>query len=145
MSESLLLIVIAIAAGVSVALQGQFMGQVNRNVGTLVSMFATYAVGGTIASLLFLFTRQPFSALRSIRAYEWSAGLLGLVIVGGIGYVAPRLGLSRTLVITVAAQLAAAVVIDHFGLFGTMTRAVDGVRVAGLALIIGGVWLVVKN
>ncbi|MGZ5493363.1 MAG: DMT family transporter [Thermoanaerobaculia bacterium] len=39
---------------------------------------------------------------------------LGLVIVGGIGFAAPRLGLSRTLVITVAAQLCAAVLIDQW-------------------------------
>ena len=57
------------------------------------------------------------------------------MIVGGIGYTAPRLGLARTLVITIAAQLLVALVLD---------RAFDSTRAAGLVLTAGGVWLLVR-
>jgi bacterial/archaeal transporter family-2 protein len=139
-----LLILIAAIVGVAVALQGQFMGAINHVTDTSTSMFVTYCVGGIVAIITFFARREPVRALVTIPWYSWSAGLLGLIIVGGVSYVAPRLGLSRTLVITVAAQLLAAVLIDQFGWFNATQRHIDVTRAVGLALTIGGVWLVVK-
>lgn len=140
----MLLILLAVAAGFAVALQGQFMGIMNRTAGTATSVFATYGVGALIAAIFWITRRDPHVPLRDIPWYAWTAGALGLVIVGGIGYAAPRLGLSRTILITIAAQLAAAMVIDHFGLFAAQPRAFDVTKAAGLALTIAGAWLIVK-
>ena len=41
MTGTLVVMLIAIAAGIAVALQGQFMGIMNRNAGTATSVFAT--------------------------------------------------------------------------------------------------------
>lgn len=138
------LIVIAVLAGIAVALQGQLMGTMDRLAGTANSVLITYGFGALAALLFWLARRERVEAVRAIPWYAWSAGLFGLVIVGGIGYAAPRLGLGRTLVITVAAQLAAALLIDHFGWLGSPQRAFDAVRALGLAMTVGGVWLVLK-
>jgi bacterial/archaeal transporter family-2 protein len=138
------LFLIAVAAGVAVALQGQFMGAVNRSVGTATTMLVTYGSGAIVSALIWAFRRAPAAAGSSVPWYGWLAGALGLVIVGGIGYAAPRLGLSRTLVITVAAQLGAALVIEYFGLFGATPRTLDASKFAGVLLTVTGVWLVVK-
>ena len=139
-----LLILIAVLVGIAVALQGQFMGTLDRTLGSAASVFITYAAGGVIATLLWLVRRQSMARAREVPWYAWFAGVLGLIIVGGIGYAAPRLGLSRTIVITIAAQLLAAVVIDHFGLFAAPQRSADAWRVAGMLLTIAGAFLVVK-
>jgi transporter family-2 protein len=144
MTSTLILLVIAIAAGVAVALQGQVMGAMNRSAGTATTMFVTYGAGGVLSALLWLFRRSPSATSSSIPWYGWSAGALGLMIVGGISYAAPRLGLSRTLVITVAAQLGAALLIESLGLFGAEAKSLDASKLAGIALTITGVWLVVK-
>lgn len=133
---TLLLICIAIAAGIAVALQGHLMAMITRTAGTATSVFITYGLGAVVAAILWLTRRNPTANVRDIPWYAWCAGLLGLVIVGGIGYTAPRLGLSRTIVITIAAQLAAAMLID---------RSFDVTRGIGLAMTIGGAWLVVKG
>ena len=138
-------LLVAILAGIAVALQGQFIGAMDRTAGSVTSVFVTYGLGGLLAAILWLAARPPLAALRRIPWYAWTAGVFGLVIVGGIGYAAPRLGLSRTLVLTVAAQLAAAVVIDHFGLLGATPRSLDASRAAGLAVTVAGVWLVVRG
>jgi transporter family-2 protein len=130
------LIVVAIVAGVAVALQGQCMAVMDRTAGTAASVFITYGVGALLALALWLTHRPAPGALRRIPWYAWTAGVLGLVIVGGIGYAAPRLGLARTLVITVAAQLAAALIIE---------QRFDLSRLAGCALTVAGVWLVVRS
>ena len=132
----LMLILIAIGAGVAVALQGHLMGAMDRAAGTVTSVFVTYVIGGLTAVLVWLIRGAPVDALRRVPSMSWPAGLLGLAIVGGIGYAAPRLGLGRTLVITVAAQLLAAMLLE---------QTFDARRVAGFALTVGGVWLVVSG
>ena len=145
MNNLLLLILIAVAAGLAVALQGQFMARMDRAAGSATSVFVTYGVGALLATAIWLARRGSFAAMRALPWYVWTAGVFGLVIVGGIGYAAPRLGLSRTIIITVAAQLLAAIVIDHFGLFAAQPRAFDAGRALGFALTIAGVWLIVKG
>lgn len=136
-------LLIASIAGIAVAVQGQAMGALNRSAGTATAIFATYASGGLL-SAIFWFLRRPASIPAGSFGYGVVAGALGLVIVGGIGYAAPRIGLSRTLVITVAAQLGAALLIDAMGVFGATPRPLDASKLAGVALTLAGVWLVVK-
>lgn len=145
MSATVVLLVIVTFAGIAVALQGQFMGAIDRRVGTMTSMLITYGVGAITVFVLWLAgPRTVHGPVREIPWYAWSAGLLGLVIVGGIGYAAPRLGLSRTILVSVAAQLITAAVIDHFGLFGAAQRSLDLARISGFALAFSGVWLIVR-
>jgi transporter family-2 protein len=144
MPAFLLLGAIAVAVGVAVAFQGQFMGAVDRSAGTATSIFVAYGTGGVVAAVIWFFYRDPAAVRAHIPWYGWLAGPLGLVIVGGIGYAAPRLGLARTLVITVAAQILTALLLDHFGAFGGMQRTFDATRVLGLLLTAGGVWLIVR-
>ncbi len=139
------LLLIAGSAGVSVALQGQAMGSMNRNVGTATAVLVTYGTGALISLFVWLFRRTGDAGAGSaIPWHGWLAGAFGLIIVGGISYAAPRLGLSRTLVVTVAAQLGAAMAIEHFGLMGATVRPVDASQIGGMLLTVAGVWLVVK-
>jgi transporter family-2 protein len=138
------LILLAAVAGIAVALQGQFMGIMNRTVGTMTSVCFTYGLGGFLAVLLWLGRGAPLDGARRIPWYAWTAGALGLIIVGALSYSTPRLGLSRTIVLTVASQLIAAVVIDHFGFFGAAQRSIDAGRTLGFALTVAGAWLMVR-
>lgn len=144
MTQLVLLLAIAVAAGLSVALQGQFMGAMNRSVGTTTAVFITYGLGSVAATLIWLTRRAPLAGVRQIPWYSWTASAFGLVIVAGVGYVAPRLGLSRTIIIVVAVQLVTALLIDHFALFGAAQRAIDAGRALGLALTAAGVWLIMR-
>jgi len=45
----------------------------------------------------------------------------------------------------VAGQLLAAVVLDHYGLLGLALHPTNGWRLLGMALIVAGVLLVVRN
>jgi len=137
------LILIAALGGVAVSLQAQFMGLIDKRVGTLESMFITYGIGGLLITLMMLLQREHnlSAAWDAVPWYAWSSGILGLVIVGTIGFSTPRLGLVTALAIIVGAQFATGALIDHYGLFGAEVRPLDLARVAGLGLILLGVWL----
>ena len=70
--------------------------------------------------------------------------ILGLIIVGSIGYVVPRLGVTKGFTLIVASQFVIASLIDHYGFFGATVRPMDFARLMGLGLMLIGVWMVVR-
>ena len=77
---------IALAVGTAMVLQAQFMGVMTERIGALESVFITYGLGGGLAAVAVLIARG--ANLSEIRAVPWwalLAGVVGLVIVGGLG------------------------------------------------------------
>jgi transporter family-2 protein len=145
MSASGLLILMPIVAGVSIAMQAVFMAQMDRRMGTFESVFMTYAVGLLIIGLVILLLRGGrLGAAVGLPWYVFTAGFFGLVIIGGISFSAARVGLVSTFVVIVATQFVCSSLIDHFGLFGQSVRVLDLPRVAGIAMLWGGVWLILR-
>jgi transporter family-2 protein len=72
----------------------------------------------------------------------WVGGILGAVYVGGAAAVTPKLGAGGFLVCVVAGQMVVAMAVDHLGLMGIAPKPVNLLRLAGVALILGGVLLV---
>ena len=145
MANSPLLIMVAVIGGISVALQAQMMGLLDKSIGTLEGVFITYAGGGLLIALAMIFMRGGnLGAWHSVPWYAYSSGALGLVIVGAIGYSAPRLGLVATFTIIVSSQFLVAALIDHFGILGATTRPLDLSRILGISLLLAGIWLTMR-
>ena len=145
MENLLILLGIAVVAGVAVTLQSNFMGVMTHLMGTRESVFITYGSGGLLISLLLLASGGGnLAAWRTVPAYALTAGLLGLIIVGGLGYATARYGLIVTFAVVLVAQYGAAALIDHFGWLGATVRPVDGVRLLGIALLLIGAWLTMR-
>lgn len=72
----------------------------------------------------------------------WIGGVLGAVYVASATALTPKLGAGGFLVAVVAGQMATAVVVDHFGLMGLEPRPINLMRVFGVLLILGGVFLI---
>lgn len=145
MGSSTLLIIVAAIGGVAVALQAQMMGLLDKTIGTLEGVFITYAGGGLLITLILILIRGGnLGAWQSAPGYAFSAGALGLIIVGAIGYSAPRLGLVATFTIIVSTQFVFAALIDHFGVLGATTRPLDLSRMLGIVLLLAGIWLTIR-
>ena len=139
------LIILAAIGGIAVTIQGQFMGLIDKNLGTLESVFITYTSGGILAAVAMIASRGGnLKAVQTLPWYTLSSGLVGLVIVGTIGYTVPRLGLSKAFPIIVASQFLVASILDHFGLLGAAVRPMDLSRLVGMSLLVVGVWLIVR-
>lgn len=145
MENLLILLGIAIVAGVAVTLQSNFMGVMTHLMGTRESVFITYGSGGLLIALLLLASGGgKLAAWRSVPAYTLTAGILGLIIVGTLGYATARYGLVVTFAVVLVAQYGSAALIDHFGWLGATVRPIDGVRLLGIALLLIGAWLTMR-
>ena len=145
MGNQLILILIAIVAGVAITLQAQFMGVMDKQIGTMESVFITYGSGGLLIGIAMLLHKGGgLSAWHTVPWYVLSTGILGLIIVAGIGYTTPRFGLVAAISIIVAAQFIAAAFMDHFGILGAELRSLNLTRISGMLIICFGVWLVIR-
>jgi transporter family-2 protein len=139
------LVMLALAGGFAVTLQAQFMGVMTDRIGTAESIFITYGTGGVAIGLMMLAMRGGnLGAWSLVPWYVLTAGLLGLVIVGAIGYTVPRLGLVAALSLFILAQFALAALVDQFGWLGAEVRPLDKTRAVGLAAVLIGSWLVLR-
>jgi transporter family-2 protein len=135
----------AVLCGVAVAVQATFTGAMQRQVGTVESTFITYFSGGMVIGLVLLLLRGGnLGAARGMPWYVFTAGLLGLVIIGTLSISVGEMGLVPALVVITVSQFVIGAVINHFGLLGAAIDRIDLGNVAGLALLSLGTYLVLK-
>jgi transporter family-2 protein len=68
-------------------------------------------------------------------------GLFVAFYVIAVTFIAPKFGVGNAIFFVLVGQLISAAAIDHFGLFGSMRFPIDAKRIAGIALMVAGVWL----
>jgi len=136
---------VMLVSGVLTAMQASTNAKLAAAAGSPINAaFVSFAVGtaALLAVALLLRTKPDAAALKALPWYAWIGGLYGAVFVTGAAFAAPRIGVASTLTLLIAGQLLAAVVIDRIGGFGVPVRPVSLARVAGVALVLGGVILV---
>jgi bacterial/archaeal transporter family-2 protein len=139
------LILVAMIGGIAIALQAQFMGVMDKGVGTLESVFITYCTGGVLIATVMLLKRGGnLTAWHTLPGYVLISGVLGLIIVGAIGYSAPRLGLVPAFTIIVACQFTVGALLSHFGLLGAVVRPLALSQVVGVGVLLVGIWLIIR-
>jgi transporter family-2 protein len=72
----------------------------------------------------------------------WTGGLLGACIVAASLYLVSKLGSGVMVALFVTGQMAAAMVMDHYGMLGLPVHHVNGQRIAGAVLLLAGVALI---
>lgn len=143
--RSVLVVAAAVLCGVAVAVQAQFTGVMQRQMGTLESTFITYFSGGVVIGLVMLLARGgSLGAGAGLPWYVYSAGLLGLVIIGTLSLSVGDLGLVPALVLITVSQFVVGAIINHWGLLGATMDPIDFGKVAGFALLGVGTYLVLR-
>ena len=70
---------------------------------------------------------------------------MGIVIIGSLAYTVPRMGSAGATTIFVLSWLLFSAVTDHFGWLGVEVRPINLSRLLGLAALILGTWLVIRQ
>jgi len=145
MQSILLILLIGLAGGIAVGLQSPLASMMSQRLGTLESIFIVHAGGALIALIpLLVYGGGKLGQWRSVPWYALLAGVFGLVVIGAISYMIPRIGVAGSIITVVAGQLLVGTILDQFGWLGAMQRPLDATRLLGLAVVLIGVWLTVK-
>lgn len=114
--------------------------------GALIGVLLSFIVGAICLLIVNAFANgTALLALKPAKAtpwYIWLGGLLGAVFLSYITWVNQRQGVGLTFVLVVCGQIITALLLDHYGWLGTTQRVITPVQVAGVALILIGVFLV---
>ena len=145
MESILLIILIGMAGGIAVGLQSPLASMISQRLGIFESVFIVHIGGALMALLPLLFYGGgKLAQWRSIPWYALGAGIFGLIVIGAISYMIPRIGIAGTITTIVAGQLLVGTILDHFGWLGAAGRPMEPTRAIGLAVVLVGVWLTVK-
>jgi transporter family-2 protein len=141
-------LVVALAIGAAVAAQAPLNSQLGRHVGGLPA--TTIALGTSFVCLFALtLIAGEAGALRDAGKPPLhvliGGGIVGALYVGSIVWTVRALGVTGLSVVTLAGQFVAALAIDHFGLLGVDKSPVTLAKVAGVALVAAGTWLIVAD
>lgn len=144
-----LLVAAAILAGTLLPVQAGLNAMLTKRLGHPLHSAAVSFCIGTIGLFLFcLLIRVPppnWDELQWKNAWLLLGGLMGAAYVTATIVLAPRMGASAMIGLIVAGQLAASVLLDHWGMIGFPVRPLTVSRVLGIALILFGVSLVLRT
>lgn len=145
-------VLLVVVAGAAVAMQPALNAQlaallqspfraalINFSAGAFIML----AVAGTMALRQGLPSRETIA---SVPVHLWFAGgALGALFVTTAVWATPKIGAGAFFSTLIAAQLIAALVMDHYGLLGLDVRPANLVRISGVVLLIAGGFMVVRG
>lgn len=149
MKSDYIFLVLALITGALIPIQAATNAVFSKSVGNpYIAGFMVFVVG-LVGMILFLLTsRTVFPAPRQLVSaplYSYLGGIIVATYVVMITILVPRIGVGPAIALIVTGQIICAVTIDHFGLFGAPVRAADISRIAGVLLMIAGIYLVMKK
>ncbi|SDR71063.1 DMT family transporter [Pseudomonas oryzae] len=143
---SWLLLALPLLSGAMMPVQAGVNAQLAQRIDSVLAASLISFVVGSLA-LLFITLAQrelptSLTPFRGLSWWHWTGGLLGVLFVVSAAFAAPRIGALLFMSLILAGQLTAAVVLDHFGWAGFPQSSLSLGKVAGLVLIVAGVWLI---
>lgn len=137
---------LSVTAGVSVLIQQVLNANLRTELNSPVwSGFMSYFLGVVCMVLLAVVLRDPVPSVTvmvRVPWWAWSGGVFGAAFIALSILMIPKLGGAAFIALLVAGQMIASLVFDHFGWLGIPQRPVDLGKLAGVALLIGGVVLI---
>jgi len=84
-------------------------------------------------------------SVATVPTWAWFGGLLGATYVAATTVLGPKLGAASFLALTLAGQMVAALLVDHFGVIGFPQSPLTPTRLLGTALLVVGVLLIMRR
>lgn len=136
---------LALIVGALIPIQAATNAAMGKVIGSssLVAL-VMFATGFVFLLTLVLLTRPEWpslSAYRTVPSYGYLGGVIVACYVLSITAIAPRLGVGNAICFIVSGQIMAAVIIDHFGLFGSAGQTFTWQRLVGVLLMIAGLFM----
>jgi transporter family-2 protein len=139
-------LLLAFVTGLGVAVQSVINSRLGLTLGGPIwAAAAQFIVGLALLLLLAGSTRQPVpivSGLGHAPWWVWTGGAFGATFIVVTIVLTAKIGATLTLASIIVGQLTAALIVDHYGLFGGTMVRLTPLRVTGVALLLLGVALI---
>jgi transporter family-2 protein len=140
-----LYLLLALGTGAGVAVMAVFNARLGALLGGPIwAAAAQFIVALTAVLSLALVTRPPGPLTAGIGGapwWIWTGGIFSATFIVVSTFLTPRLGVAVTLATIIVGQLSAALIVDHYGLFGGPVVRASFARVAGVGLLLAGITL----
>ncbi|HKL06885.1 MAG TPA: DMT family transporter [Roseovarius sp.] len=143
-TSPLLAVVLAITAGAAIALQSPLNAALGRHIGSSIgAATVSFGVGFALLLVVSIAYGHGDRMLDSVHAPRifLTGGILGAFLVWASLSSVTVLGVLTMSAVLILGQIAAALVIDHLGLFGVAAREVSLTRLIAAGLVVAGVVL----
>jgi bacterial/archaeal transporter family-2 protein len=146
MDKSVAVGLTAVVGGM-IALQAPINSMLGKRIGTLSAASVSFVIGTVVLVVLALVFGGGFGRLGEARHLSWyylMGGVLGAAYVTTVLVTVRTLGAGGVTAATIGGQLTAAVIVDQLGILGLEKQAITAPRLAGVALLAAGTFLVVR-
>jgi transporter family-2 protein len=129
------------------AVQGTLNAALGKVIGIWESTFIVHAVGtAVVILLLFVFKlgNGNFGLMNQAPWYTYLGGLLNVLIIFGVVFSIPKVGVGNATTMIVVLQILTAVAIDHFGVFGMEKIPCKWWDVIGIIMLGAGAKLLLR-
>jgi transporter family-2 protein len=141
-------IVLSMAGGAAIAIQPALNARLGAHMGgPLWAALINFCIGGVVLYVLLIASHgfYPAGARPGDTAiWMWLGGVCGALIVSASTIAVLHLGVAAMVALIISAQLATAVVLDHFGVLVVEPRPVSMARLLGVVFLIIGAVLVLR-
>ncbi len=141
--HSLLFLVLAAIAGLTMALQGSLNSVLGKKIGIFEASFIVHFTATIILIIILLLniSKGNIQAWKEAPWYLYLGGILGVIISYTVIVSIPELGVAVTTTAIVTAQVSTACVLDHLGAFGLDKIPFTWFKFIGIILLAIGVRL----
>lgn len=138
----------AAMVGAGITIQVGMNATVRMTIGSpILAAIVNFVVG--LAALVLLAVasgaRVVPGSVATVPAWAWFGGLLGATYVAATTVLGPKLGAASFLALTLAGQMLAALLVDHYGVIGFPQSPLTPTRLLGTALLVVGVLLIMRR
>ncbi len=139
---NLLLCVLMFAAGVGIPIMAALNSRLGAQLGSpWAAVFLLLLLGAVISGVAMAAMGLPRAGWFTAPPLYYAGGVLVAFYVLSITYSAPRIGVANAIFFVLVGQIAAAALIDQFGLFGAMKSPLTAQRFLGIGLMLVGTFL----
>lgn len=131
-----------IVAGMGLSVEAGLLGPLGEEIGHLWATFGIFALGSLLLTFGLIFGRPKLSLMFKKPRWQLIGGILGPIYVVSLTIATPHIGVGLTMIGILLGQVAASLIIDHWGLLGSQKRTIDQYRIYALIAILAALWLI---
>ena len=135
---------LGVVLAVHLAMNGK-VGSVLNNARVGNALFWCIGAAGAVAIGLTGWRNGSLDPIKQVHPVLLTAGVMGACLVFAIAWLIPQVGAGTVMITLLAGQVIGGLLMSHFGWLGSPIQPITLTKIAGVAVMIGGVVLATRS